>query len=100
MAAIHELLSRVDDEELRAKLEEEFNKLSKQKKFGLVFEEHLPECTPLFDMPIKRGSVSMNKRVVRKNGLQLFLQLLLTKICQIMTDYAENHGKSVCLTMA
>lgn len=61
MAAIHELLSRVEDEELRAKLEEEFNKLSKQKKFGLVFEEHLPECTPLFDMPIKRGSVVAKK---------------------------------------
>lgn len=39
MAAIHELLSRVEDEELRAKLEEEFNKLSKQKKFGLA--EHI-----------------------------------------------------------
>ena len=63
MAAIHELLSRVEDEELRAKLEEEFNKLSKHKKFGLVFEEHLPECTPLFDMPVKRGSV-----VARKAG--------------------------------
>ncbi len=61
MAAIHELLSRVEDEELRAKLEEEFNKLSKQKKFGLVFEEHLPECTPLFDMPVKRGSVVAKK---------------------------------------
>jgi adenine-specific DNA-methyltransferase len=61
MAAIHELLSRVEDEELRTKLEEEFNKLSKQKKFGLVFEEHLPECTPLFDMPIKRGSVVAKK---------------------------------------
>ena len=30
MAAIHELLSRVDDEELRAKLEEEFNKTGLQ----------------------------------------------------------------------
>ncbi|WP_218125756.1 site-specific DNA-methyltransferase [Acidaminococcus fermentans] len=30
--------------------------MSKQKKFGLVFEEHLPECTPLYDVKIKRGS--------------------------------------------
>ena len=28
----------------------------KQKKFGLVFEEHLPECTPLYDVPIRIGS--------------------------------------------
>lgn len=30
-------------------------KLAKQKKFGLVFEEHLPECTPLWDIPVKAG---------------------------------------------
>ena len=29
--------------------------MAKQKKFGLVFEEHMPESTPLYDMPIKRG---------------------------------------------
>ncbi len=63
MAAIHELLSRVEDEELRARLEEEVNKLSKQKKFGLVFEEHLPECTPLYDIPVKKGAL-----VAKKSG--------------------------------
>ena len=34
----------------------EVNKLSKQKKFGLVFEEHLPECTPLYDVEIRLDS--------------------------------------------
>lgn len=56
MAAIHDLLAQVQDEALRARLEQEINKLSKTKKFGLVFEEHLPECTPLYDIPVKRGS--------------------------------------------
>ena len=37
--------------------------MSKTKKFGLVFEEHLPECTMLYDIPIKRGS-----NVAKKNG--------------------------------
>ncbi|WP_026507824.1 DNA methyltransferase [Butyrivibrio sp. MC2013] len=36
-------------------MEREVNKLAKQKKFGLVFESHLPEVTPLYDMPIKVG---------------------------------------------
>lgn len=63
MAAIHELLAQVQDESLRARLEDEINKLSKQKKFGLVFEEHLPECTPLYDIPIKVGS-----SVAKKDG--------------------------------
>nr|WP_245210460.1 site-specific DNA-methyltransferase [Sedimentibacter acidaminivorans] len=41
----------------------EINKLVKQKKFGLVFENHLPECTPLYDIPVRVGS-----KVSLKNG--------------------------------
>lgn len=63
MAAIHDLLAQVQDDALRARLEQEINKLTKQKKFGLVFEEHLPECTPLYDVPVKRGS-----SVAKKTG--------------------------------
>ena len=61
MAAIHDLLAQVQDEALRARLEQEINRLSKTKKFGLVFEEHLPECTPLYDIPVKRGSTVAKK---------------------------------------
>lgn len=56
MAAIHDLLAQVQDQALRERIEKEIDKLSKTKKFGLVFEEHMPECTPLYDVPIKRGS--------------------------------------------
>lgn len=56
MAAIHDLLSQVQDEDLREKLLQEVKKLEKTKKFGLVFEEHIPECTPLYDIPIRKGS--------------------------------------------
>ena len=55
MAAINDLISQIQDVELRERIQKEVNKLSKQKRFGLVFEEHMPECTPLYDMPIKRG---------------------------------------------
>ncbi len=64
MAAINDLLKQVQDENLRSKLEDEFNKLKKTKKFGLVFEEHLPECTPLYDVKVKKGST-----VAKKNGV-------------------------------
>lgn len=56
MAAIHDLIAQIQDEGLRARIEQEVNKLSKIKKFGLVFEEHLPECTPLYDMPVQVGA--------------------------------------------
>ena len=63
MAAINDLLRQVPDEALRSRLEQEYSRLSKNKKFGLVYEEHLPECTPLYGVPIKRGST-----VARKTG--------------------------------
>ncbi len=56
MAAIHELLKQVQDPALRAELEKEIRILSTNKKFGLVFEEHKPECTPLYDVPVRRGA--------------------------------------------
>lgn len=61
MAAIDDLLLRVEDPDLRARLQQEFAKLSKQKKFGLVFEEHLPECTPLYEIPVKVGALVAEK---------------------------------------
>ena len=56
MAAIHDLLAQVQDEALRERLQKEIEKLEKTKKFGLVFEEHLPECTPPYDISIRRGA--------------------------------------------
>ena len=56
MAAINDLIAQIQDVELRDKIEQEINRMNKQKKFGLVFEEHLPECTPLYDVPVKCGS--------------------------------------------
>ena len=56
MAAIHDLLQQVSDPALRERLEQEIARMTKQKKFGLVFEEHIPECTPLYDMPVTRGA--------------------------------------------
>ena len=57
MAAIDSLLAQIQDTGLRTRIKAEFDLLSKQKKFGLVFEEHLPEATPLYDIPVKKGSL-------------------------------------------
>ena len=56
MAIIDDLLQKVQDPVLRSRLAREIHKATKYKKFGLVFEEHLPECTPLYDVPVKKGS--------------------------------------------
>ncbi len=56
MAILDELVTQIENPDLRARIAAEVEKLAKQKKFGLVFEEHLPECTPLWDIPVKKGS--------------------------------------------
>ncbi len=61
MAAINDLISQIQDETLRNRIQEEVSKMAKQKKFGLVFEEHMPESTPLYDVPIKSGCNVMRR---------------------------------------
>lgn len=55
MALLQDLIQQIDDPVLRERIMQETDKLVKQKKFGLVFEEHLPECTPLYDVSIRVG---------------------------------------------
>lgn len=43
MAAINDLISKIADADLRQRIEAELGRLLKQKQFGLVFEDHLPE---------------------------------------------------------
>jgi len=53
MAIIDDLIKQIKDESLRERIQAEADKLTQQKKFGLVFENHLPECTPLYEVPVK-----------------------------------------------
>ena len=62
MAAIDELIEQIDNPTLRERIAAEVRRMAKQKKFGLVFEEHLPERTLLYEVPVQRGSL------VARNG--------------------------------
>ncbi|WP_183041110.1 site-specific DNA-methyltransferase [Salipaludibacillus neizhouensis] len=55
MAAINDLVNQISDVHLRARLSEEVAYLTKKKKFGLVFEEHLPEKTLLYNSELQVG---------------------------------------------
>ena len=63
MSALTDLIEQVNDQGLRERLLEEASRLEKQKKFGLVFEDHIPESTVLYDIPVKKGRL-----VARKKG--------------------------------
>lgn len=82
MAAINDLISRIQDPELRAQIQAEVNKLSRQKKFGLVFEDHIPECTPLYELPIRVGTL-----VAKKDG----------SVNDLMMVTAITDGNATCI---
>ena len=65
MAAIDDLVVQVSDPALRKRIQSELQRTSKQKKFGLVFEEHPPGCTPLYDVSLTPGRLA-----VRQGALQ------------------------------
>lgn len=64
MALLQDLIQQIDDPALRERILQETNKLLKQKKFGLVFENIFLNGTPLYDVPIRVGS-----KVAIKTGL-------------------------------
>lgn len=89
MALLQDLIKQIDDETLRQRIMAEVGKLSKQKKFGLVFEEHLPECTPLYDVEIRRDS-----KVALKAGQVSDIYIVRSidsnkAICEHKTNHAE-----------
>lgn len=47
MAQLEDLLSEIDDPQLRASIEREVRQLKQRTRFGLVFEKHLPESVLL-----------------------------------------------------
>ena len=82
MAELHELIEKIENPELRAQIQAAADRLTKQKKFGLVFEEHLPECTPLYDIPVRKGA-----KVSVRNG----------KANETYTVLKIENGVATCL---
>ena len=87
MALLQDLIQQIDDPVLRERIMQETDKLVKQKKFGLVFEEHLPECTPLYDVPVRVGC-----KVALKTGYVSDIYIVL-KIAgdTVLCDRRETH---------
>jgi len=57
MAKLDDLISHVADRDLRLELSTALDELRRQKKFGLVFEEHIPETTLLANFPLQVGAL-------------------------------------------
>jgi adenine-specific DNA-methyltransferase len=69
MAKIEDLIAQIPDERLKKAIGAEVKALKKTKKFGLVFEEHLPETVRLPRLPVIVGELVSLKR---QTGNQLW----------------------------
>ena len=63
MAQLEDLIRDIADPRLRAQIASEVGKLKARKKFGLVFEQHLPETVQFPSLPVKPGT-----RVAYRDG--------------------------------
>ena len=64
MSVIKDLIEQIENLELRMRVQQEVDKLNKQRKFGLVFEEHTPEKT-FYNPQIRNRPHKMTQRSKR-----------------------------------
>jgi len=89
MARIDDLLTQVSDAALRQKLEAALADMKRRQRFGLVFEDHVPETTALVGAAINEGSV-VQRRDTDQDQLYVVRRLSGTKA----TIEPESGGKT------
>lgn len=88
------LLNKVVDATLRKELEREIGKLRMSKKFGLVYEEHLPEHVRLYELPIEAGT-KVVKREAR--GEDVFIVESVTKTTASIIHEIDGNRENMLL---
>ena len=81
MAAVDDLIAQIEDPALRERLAREVAELQRTRKFGLVFEQHLPELLPIYSAVPRPGDL------VGKRGGALTETWLVLKF-----DREQVHG--------
>lgn len=71
MSAIHDLIAQISDPRLRERLTVEWANAAKEKKFGLVFEDHLPELLPLHEAKPRKGDLVCRRQGTLKDVWQI-----------------------------
>ncbi len=71
MSAIDDLILQISDPRLRERLAAEWANASREKKFGLVFENHLPELLPLHGAKPRKGDLVCRRQGALKEVWQI-----------------------------
>lgn len=71
MSAIDTLIAQISDPRLRERLTAEWGNAKKERKFGLVFEDHLPELLPLHGAKPRKGDLVCRRQGALKDVWQV-----------------------------
>lgn len=85
MARLEDLIKEIADPRLRYQIAAEVGKLKARKKFGLVFEQHLPEIVQLPGLPVKPGA-RVVKRAEKNAGVFLVTSAIDRKKVSIIPE--------------
>ena len=77
MARIDDLIGQVADKTLKQRLLAAVADIKRRQRFGLVFEEHIPETTALTALPVQAGATVQRRK--DPEGRQLYLVRSVTK---------------------
>jgi adenine-specific DNA-methyltransferase len=91
---LEELLNEIRDPRLKGRLSAAVGELRKHKKFGLVFEEHIPELLPIYNAKIRAQA-----RVAPRNG-QLTETFVVQGVVEGIATLKPEHGEGEILTAA
>ena len=61
MAKIEDLIDEIADPSLRQRIAGGVRELKRTKRFGLVFEDHIPETVSLYGLPIRQGLIVQSR---------------------------------------
>ncbi|MBK5274623.1 MAG: site-specific DNA-methyltransferase [Desulfuromonadales bacterium] len=86
MARIEDEIGKIADPVLRATLFDEVKKLKTEKRFGLVFEEHLPELVPIYGARVKARSL------VARRGRTFTETFKVVRVHEGMAEVEKNDG--------
>ncbi len=62
LARLDDLVNSVKDTELKRELQDAVADFKKRQRFGLVFEEHIPETTAVLGLPVRVGSIVTKRK--------------------------------------
>jgi adenine-specific DNA-methyltransferase len=85
MALLEDLIKDIADPRLRIQIAGEVGKLKARKKFGLVFEEHLPEIVQLPGLAVKPGA-RVAKRADKAAGFFVVTRVVNGKKVSIVPE--------------